>query len=191
PPTFVRKRLESDDAVVEALLARGVDVSFFGAEDRLAGAGQTRIRAAWPRGPASMTREINDGSLVLEVFDHSRWLLLTGDLEPDGMAGLMNAEPHLRADAMLWPHHGQADQAVCRLVRHTGAEVLVISAAASPRPPPTPKWLSALGVPCFHTGVSGAVTIDLAQGGLKVMTFRGGVQALTGPTPGPEPVMQE
>jgi len=46
-------------------------------------------------------------------------------------------------------------------------------------------------VPCFHTGVSGAVTIDLAQGGLKVMTFRGGVQALTGPTPGPEPVMQE
>ena len=185
PPTFLRKRLESDDAVVEALLARGVDVSFFGAQDHLAGAGETRIRAVWPRGPASVTREINDGSLVLEVFDHSRWLLLTGDLEPAGMAGLMTAEPFLRADLLLWPHHGQADEAVRRLVRHTGAEVLVISAAPSYRPRPTPKWLWELGMPCFHTGVSGAVTVDLAQAGLKVRTFRGGVHALTGPTPGP------
>jgi len=191
PPTFLRKRLNIDNAVVEALLARGADVTLFGAGDRLAGTGETRIRAVWPRGAASMTREINDGSLVLEVFDHSRWLLLTGDLEPPGMDALMKAEPFLRTDLMLWPHHGQADVAVRRLVRHTGAEVLVVSAARSYRPRPMPKWLWELEMPCFHTGVLGAVTVDVVQGGLKVRTFRGGVHALTGPTPGPEQPVEE
>ncbi len=183
PPTFLRKRLATDDVVIEALLARGVKVEFLGADDRLAGTGETRIRAVWPRGSASMTREINDGSGVLEVFDHSRRLLLTGDLEADGMAALMEAEPFLRADAMLWPHHGHAQEAVRRLVLHTGAEVLVVSAARSYRPQPIPKWIRELGVRCFHTGVSGAVTIDLALGGLRGSTFRGGAQAMTGPTP--------
>ena len=183
PPTFLRKRLVTDDAVVEALLARGVKVEFLSADDRLAGTGETRIRAVWPRGSASMTREINDGSGVLEVFDHRRRLLLTGDLEPDGIAGLMEAEPFLRADAMLWPHHGYAQEAVGRLVRHTGAEVLVISAARQFKPPPTPAWVTARDIPCLHTGVSGAVTVDLGLGGLRARTFRGGVHALTGATP--------
>ncbi len=183
PPTFLRKRLSIDDAVVEALLARGVKVEFLGADDRLAGTGETRIRAVWPRGSASMTREINDGSGVLEVFDHGRCLLLTGDLEPDGIAALMEAEPFLRADFLLWPHHGHAQEAVGRLVRHTGAEVLVISAARRFKPPPTPAWVTARDIPCLHTGVSGAVTVDLGLGGLRARTFRGGVHALTGATP--------
>jgi len=191
PPTFLRNRLTIDNAVVEALLARGVDVSFFGAGDRLAGTGRTRIRAVWPRGSESMTREINDGSLVLEVFDQGRWLLLTGDLEPAGMAALVKAEPHLRADLLLWPHHGHAEEAVCRLVQHTGAEVLVISPARSYRPAPIPTWLGEFGVACFHTGGSGAVTVDLAQAGLKVRTFRGGVQAVTGATPGTDHLGKE
>ena len=50
PPTFLRKRLTTDEAVVEALLARGVKVEFLSADDRLAGTGETRIRAVWPRG---------------------------------------------------------------------------------------------------------------------------------------------
>ena len=183
PPTFLRNRLTIDNAVIEMLLARGVDVTFFGAGDSLAGTAGTRVRAVWPRGQASMTQEINDGSLVLEVFDHSRWLLLTGDLEPAGMAALMKAEPHLRADLLLWPHHGHAEEAVHRFVRHTGAEVLVISAARQFKPPPTPAWVTARGIPCLHTGVSGAVTVDLGLGGLRASTFRGGVHALTGATP--------
>jgi len=77
PPTFLRRRLSADDTVVEKLLARGVRVTYFGAGDALAGTGRARVRGVWPRGAASQTDDINDGSLVLAVEDGGRRLLLT------------------------------------------------------------------------------------------------------------------
>ena len=74
PPTFMRTRLSVDNGLVEALQARGVAVTYFGAGDRLAGAGPVEIRAVWPRGPASQTRAINDGSLVVSVEHAGRRL---------------------------------------------------------------------------------------------------------------------
>ena len=183
PPTFLRKRLETDDKVVEALLARGVSVECFGAGDRLAGTGGVDVRGVWPRGQESMADEVNDGSLVLLMEDRGRRLLLTGDIEPAAIAGLIAAEPHLRADAMLWPHHGHAEEAVGDLARHTGATTLVISAASQRRPPPVPPWLRQYGVTCLHTGRSGAVTVDMGLAGVRASTFRDGVQAVTGATP--------
>ncbi|HUU09680.1 MAG TPA: ComEC/Rec2 family competence protein [Phycisphaerae bacterium] len=183
PPTFLRKRLTVDDNVILALLARGVAVELFGAGDRLAGTGGVDVRGVWPRGQESMTDEVNDGSLVLVMEDRGRRLLLTGDVEPAAIAGLIAAEPHLRADAMLWPHHGHAEEAVGDLARHTGATTLVISAASQRRPPPVPPWLKQYGITCLHTGRSGAVTVDLGLGGVRASTFRGGVQAVTGATP--------
>jgi len=177
PPTFLRRRLASDDRLVEALLARGVRVEFFGAGDRLAGTGGVEVRALWPRGPASQTKEINDGSLVLEVADGGRRLLLTGDLEAAGIDGLLAAEPLLRADAMLWPHHGHEPEAVGRLARRAGARVLVVSAKCPPAPPRAPDWAADLGAAYFHTGWSGAVTVELRPQGPHVETFGGGPAA--------------
>jgi competence protein ComEC len=182
PPTFLRRRLTVDDAVVEALLARGVEVTYFGAGDTLAGTGRTRVRGVWPRGRASQTDDINDGSLVLcvgpaavegSVGKGGGRLLLTGDIEPPAVAGLMAAEPDLRADAVLWPHHGHAPEAARALLRHTGARVAVISAAAGWHPRPLPAWLAEDGVTCYHTGRDGTVTVEVGDDGAKASTFRG------------------
>ena len=37
-----------------------------------------------------------------------------------------------------------------------------------------PAWLKERGVACYHTGVDGAVTVDLRPEGLRVATFCGG-----------------
>jgi competence protein ComEC len=190
PPTFLRRRLSVDDAVVEALLARGVEVTYFGAGDALAGRGRTRVRGVWPRGRASQTDDINDGSLVLCVEpacgarvsievageeaakEGGRRLLLTGDIEPPAISGLIQAEPDLRADSVLWPHHGHAPEAARDLLRHTGARVAVISAASGWNPRPLPAWLQDDGVTCYHTGRDGTVTVELGPEGVKAETFR-------------------
>jgi competence protein ComEC len=174
PPTFMRKRLRGDDALIEALIARGVEVEFFGAGDCLAGTGATEISGLWPRGPGSMVKSVNAGSLVLAVNDRGRRLLLTGDLGPPAIEAFLAAEPGVRADAMLWPHHGHDPAAVERLAAAAGAKVLVVSSGRMVMPAAPPAWLKERGVACYHTGADGAVTVDLRPAGLRVATFCGG-----------------
>jgi len=172
PPTFFRRRMMVDDAVIRALLDRGIPVTYFSAGDTLAGTGDVTVRGVWPRGKAALDHEINNGSLVLEVADRGRRLLLTGDIEGPAIAALLAAEPGLRADALLWPHHGHAPDEVRALVRHVGAEVVVISASSGWDPPPLPAWLAADGVACYHTGRDGAVTVELSPESVQAETFR-------------------
>ncbi|MCX5649585.1 MAG: ComEC/Rec2 family competence protein [Planctomycetota bacterium] len=180
PPTFVRKRMEADDDVLERLADRGVRVEFLGAGDRLAGTGETTVRALWPRGPASQTRKTNDGSLVLEIEERGRLrrmlrrLLLTGDIEEPAIAALLAAEPNLKADVMLWPHHGSDPDAVGRLAQAAGAKVLVVSCGAVRAKEEDPPWVAEQDVRCRWTGRDGAVTVTLEANGPAVETFAGG-----------------
>ena len=191
PPTFVRRRLKCDKAVVEALLARGVRVEFFGAGDRLAGTGDVSIGAVWPRGAKSQTKAINDGSLVLAVADRGRRLLLTGDLQPASIQALLDAEPDLKADAMLWPHHGHEPQAVGRFAHQVGAKVLVVSAGRPYRPQERPAWMKARGVACYHTGEEGAVTLELRPEGVYAETFLGGPASVVAPDDGADAEIED
>jgi len=171
PPTFVRKRMEADDDVLKRLADRGVRVEFLGAGDRLAGMGETTVRALWPRGQASQTRKTNDGSLVLEIEERGRRLLLTGDIEEPAIDALLASEPHLKADAMLWPHHGSDPDAVRRLAEAAGAKALVVSAGRPVLPLADPPWLAQEGARCYRTGEVGAVTLDLRPEGIRAETF--------------------
>jgi len=180
PPTFVRKRMEADDDVLKRLADRGVRVEFLGAGDRLAGTGGVEVRALWPRGPASQTRKTNDGSLVLEMEERGRLrrmlrrLLLTGDIEATAIEALLAAEPNLKADVMLWPHHGSDPDAVRRLAEAAGAKVLVVSCGAVRAEEKDPPWVAEQGIQCCRTAEDGAVTVTLEANGPTVETFAGG-----------------
>ena len=171
PPTFMRKRLRCDDAVIEALLARGITVEYFSGGDRLRGAGDVEIRGVWPHGPGSMVKSLNEGSLVLEVGSGGRRLLLTGDLEAGGLGSLLNREPALRADAILWPHHGANTAAVGRFCRAAGVRTVVLSAGRMIPPRAPPAWVAEQGIALYHTGADGAVTVELRPEGVAVETF--------------------
>ena len=161
PPTFLRTRLQADDEVVRALFERGIAVEFFGAGDRLAGTGDAQVRAVWPRGRASWTASVNDGSLVLAVEEGGRRVLLTGDLEAAGIAALLGTGTDLRADALLWPHHGGDADAVGRLAAAAGARWVVVSARGRAARRPDPLWVGRQGAVCLWTGHDGMVTLDL------------------------------
>lgn len=167
PPTFMRNRLSIDKAVVERLWECGVRVEFFSGGDRLSGAGDVEVCGLWPRGPASQTRNINDGSLVLQIEEGGCRLLLTGDIEAAGIAALLAAEPLVRADVMLWPHHGSDPDAVGRLAEVAGAKVLIISAGPARAIPPRGPFT------CLRTAEHGAVTVDLEPDGVVTNAFNG------------------
>jgi beta-lactamase superfamily II metal-dependent hydrolase len=152
-------------------VARGVDVQYLAAGDRLAGTGEVGVRAVWPQGAASQGKAINDGSLVLAISSAGRCLLLTGDLMPATDVALLAAVPDLRTDAMLWPHHGHEPTAVGELARKLGAKVLVTSSSRPYVSPPKPLWIEPGGMACYHTGEVGAVTLTLWPDGLWVETF--------------------
>ncbi len=171
PPTFLRRGLSVDDAVVAALRERGIEVTFMGSGDRLAGAGDTALRCVWPRGRASRTECINDGSLVLDVADAGGTrLLLTGDIEPPAMRGLVRAAPDLRADVFLWPHHGAAPEATADLAAALEAELAIISSGRRASGTAATAWLEERGVRCLNTADVGAVTVTLAPDGPRART---------------------
>lgn len=178
PPTFMRRRLKCDDKVIQALLERGVRVEFFGAGDRLAGTGGVEIAAIWPRGGTSQTKAINNGSLAVMVTDRTRRLLLPGDLEPSGLRALAALGADVRADVMLWPHHGHEPAAVGEFVRLVGAHAVVISAGRPYGTYAPPDWTKEQGVTLYHTGLSGSVAIELRPAGLYAETFRDGPSPL-------------
>jgi competence protein ComEC len=194
PPTFMRNRLEIDGIVVEALAARGIRVEFFSAGDRLGGTGEAEVRGLWPHGPVSQSRNINDGSLVLGVSDGGRRpfddaqgrrerverrLLLAGDIEDAAIGVLLAAEPGLRADALLWPHHGGSPEAVGRLAAALGSKVLVVSVGRKLPEEPLPPWVAERRIACYRTSERGTVTLDLRPEGVVASAF---LEAKTAPS---------
>ncbi|HUX01566.1 MAG TPA: hypothetical protein VMY35_11360, partial [Phycisphaerae bacterium] len=93
--------------------------------------------------------------------------LLTGDIEAAGIAALLAAEPLVRADVMLWPHHGSDPDAVGRLAEVAGAKVLIISAGPARAIPPRGPFT------CLRTAEHGAVTVDLEPDGVVTNAFNG------------------
>ncbi|MBT8486415.1 MAG: ComEC/Rec2 family competence protein, partial [Phycisphaerae bacterium] len=69
----------------------------------------------------------NDGSMVVDIDVAGRRVLLTGDLDRDGIATLLSRHPFLRADVVELPHHGSAGPAVTRLIEHVDPRYLLQS----------------------------------------------------------------
>jgi competence protein ComEC len=188
PPTFMRNRLSIDNGLVEALQARGLAVTYLSAGDSLAGCGPVEVRAVWPRGPASQGKAINDGSLANSVDYGGLRLLLAGDLMPAGMAALEAAEPGLRADAMLWPHHGHDPFAAGQFATKIGAKVLVVSSGRPRLPEPDPPWIREQEIDCYRTCDLGAITLTFGSGRLEVQTFLRGRRSIAQePDPAQDP----
>lgn len=83
-----------------------------------------------PRHPASWVdpddgTAVNDGSLVLRATTTAGTVLLTGDVELEGQADLLEAPAELRADVLKMPHHGSRYSSVAFLAAVAPRAVLV------------------------------------------------------------------
>ncbi|MBM4015469.1 MAG: MBL fold metallo-hydrolase [Planctomycetes bacterium] len=134
-------------------------ISDSGCELRIAAAGDRfgPHRVVWPP-PDRRFAARNDGSLALVTELPSGRLLLPGDLTGYPLIELAHAlarEPAV--DALLLPHHGNADPALSALLKHSRARRAFASRASRALPSVTEQALAAQRVVWWSTASQGAL----------------------------------
>lgn len=113
----------------------------------------------------------NANSVVLAVTYGGRRILLTGDLERDGLMALLQEEPQ-RADVLLAPHHGGRAANVPELFAWAAPEWVIVSSGEEEHP-----QLREVSRPArvLNTETAGAVTVEIDRAGkLQVSSHRMG-----------------
>jgi competence protein ComEC len=149
---------------------RGVAVATPARGDPPLALGDLRVEVLWPPPPSDAPAGLsdNDRSLVLrvEVAGGAR-VLLPGDVEAAGEAGLLAAPAALAADVLKLPHHGSRTSSGGAFLDAVGAAIAVASAPCLGRfgmPHPTvAARLAARGASLWWTGRDGAVAVGLAR----------------------------
>lgn len=97
----------SAGAFLEHLGERGRRVEQVSAESRLDAGPRASIDVLWPPPPSEIGElSRNDSSIVMRVGFGGQSMLLCGDLQGEGIAGLLARYPgQLQADVLLLPHH--------------------------------------------------------------------------------------
>ena len=106
PPGFADPKNPGAARLIAQVQARGIPIAPIAEGDVIdLGAGLT-MKAIHPR-PGDVSGTDNARSVVLEVAQNGRKLLLTGDLEHEGLFRLLGlAPPDPPVDAIVAPHHG-------------------------------------------------------------------------------------
>ncbi len=113
----------------------------------------------------------NANSIVLAITYQGRRILLTGDLEPPGLAALLNELP-INCDVLLAPHHGSGGSDPPGLIEWCSPEYVVISGSRRDVSQNVAAAYAARGAEVFHTALNGAVTVTISRGEVSVGSFR-------------------
>jgi competence protein ComEC len=167
-PSFFEKETPSVHHLRALLDSKGVPLRMVSAGDVLQ-AGEVTLEVLHPPAVGPPGQE-NVRSLVLEVRHAGHTMLLTGDIEGEGLSRLL-ASPPRRADVLMAPHHGSLLANPDALAEWAQPRVVVASRG--------PPWGanryrepdSAAGARYFGTWPHGAVTVHSHAGGLVVETF--------------------
>jgi competence protein ComEC len=167
-PTFADKDSPPVQHTLRALNRRRVLVQELTAGKRLSAAGVTmevlHPPVGWRRGNE------NARSIVLEVRHAGHTLLLTGDLEGEGLAKVLSLPPR-RIEVLMAPHHGSHRIDVEALTRWCDPG-LVVSCQGPPRGAArAPGMYRRGGATFWTTHEHGAVEVRIDAGGLVARTF--------------------
>lgn len=121
--------------------------------------------------PLGVVGNDNANSIVIELNVRGRRLLLTGDLEGEGLARLL-ARPASPCEVILAPHHGSARSNPPGLAAWSKPQWVIVSGDEDRRGL-VRKAFEAVGATLLETTSDGAVTVDVDRDGqLRVTTFR-------------------
>jgi competence protein ComEC len=115
---------------------------------------------------------VNEASLVLRALAPGLSLLLTGDVEEEGEAMLMEGGESLRCDLLKVPHHGGYTEGDDRFFSHIKPKIAVISVGEGNRfghpSMATVDSLRRAGAAVYRTDLCGDIVIDVIDGGYRV-----------------------
>jgi competence protein ComEC len=123
-----------------------------------------------------LTTMSNNNSLVLHIDHQGLRLLLTGDIEEEGEASVLDAGLMVEADLLKVPHHGSRGSSSASFLREVRPRWAVIQAGdRNPFGHPHHETLAryaAQGVEVFRTERDGAVTFALRDGAVTSTAHR-------------------
>lgn len=170
-PSFFDFSQESVRLTCERLAERKVPIRNIWAGDRLMLDGRVSVAVRSPGVNEQHTLD-NANSIVLEITHADRRILLTGDLEQEGLRTLLE-QPPAATDVLLAPHHGSLDANTSALAAWSGARWVVVSGG---RNDPIARLRAVYGpeATVLSTAAAGAVTVSIAEAGtVRVWPFVG------------------
>jgi competence protein ComEC len=170
PPGFAGPANPGAIQLLKTVRARGVPVRTITEGDQWETAG-ARLSVWHPPESFSPSSSDNARSIVLDIESSDRHLLLTGDLEREGLTRLLG-RPAFPLDAILAPHHGGRSANPESLYTWARPDLVVVSQ----RPPAvgTRDFLDALevrGIPLLRTWQRGALRLRWEPGRLAAHGF--------------------
>ncbi len=164
------ERFEEGRAVVEMLRERGMAPSALARGDRIVAPGgggpSWSIRVLHPAADERLplVTNANEGSLVLALDRDGRppRALLLADIEEAGTARLLGFDEDLRADLLIFPHHGARNELTGELLARCRPRRVVISAGDRGHAGETAEALERRGIAVHWTRRDGAGRFDLA-----------------------------
>ncbi|MCG8529489.1 MAG: ComEC/Rec2 family competence protein [Desulfovibrionales bacterium] len=154
--------------LADALAYSGVPHQALAAGDILPIATGLELQILHP--PRNTTFTGNNGSLVMRLVDTSSspakgLVLLTGDIEKEGLFVLLGSGADLSADVLVLPHHGSASSFVPQLYSAVSPTVAVVSCGVLNKyhypAEIVIKTLKQMGIPVLSTAESGEVELVL------------------------------
>lgn len=124
----------------------------------------------------AVSKKTNDDSIALRVTYGERSLLLTGDVESDAEANIINsASESLRADVVKVAHHGSRTSSTASFVNRVMPQIAVVSAPrlspfGHPHKEIVERWRAA-GARVLTTGESGMISVITDGRELKIEEY--------------------
>ncbi|WP_422928443.1 DNA internalization-related competence protein ComEC/Rec2 [Singulisphaera sp. PoT] len=169
-PGFAGETNPGAVALLNFAKARGVPVEPIAERMQWEWAG-ARYSVRFPPSEPNLATSDNARSVVLDIESQGRDLLLTGDLEEEGLVELTK-QPRTPVDVILSPHHGGRTANPDWFYDWANPKVIAVS-----QRPPTRGTRDALeslegaGIPLYRTWKQGAIRLRWEAGGLTTRGF--------------------
>lgn len=129
------------------------------------------ISIIWP--PADVCNDAsisdNDKAMVVMLQYAGRKILLCSDIETFAQEEILRANPDLKADVLVMPHHGSKTNLVAGFVEQLGAETIIVSCSKSRQ---KTAYKEKRTVKSFYTAIDGAISVTVdTKGKLSFATF--------------------
>ncbi|HXM36698.1 MAG TPA: ComEC/Rec2 family competence protein, partial [Pyrinomonadaceae bacterium] len=157
------------------LAARKIPLTVIGSGDQLHFGGATAT-ILWPLlSTDSGAPSGNNDSIVLRLQFGERTILMTGDVEKEGEAAILNTRNALGADVVKVPHHGSKTSSTAAFVAASHPRLAVISVGLTsvfghPTKEVVERW-RASGAEVLTTGKRGTITVSTDGKTFSVKSF--------------------
>ncbi|QDT42942.1 ComEC family competence protein [Gimesia alba] len=171
PQAFLRREQPGTLSLCNTAARNQVPIKIIGRGDRFDFGPQTSLEVLHPRF-ADKYEQDNPASLVILLSRKDRKILLTGDLEGQGLEKLLTENAAMPLDILLSPHHGSATANTSDLDRWARPDYLIVSGGRKQTIPQLQSVFSA-STQIYSTRKHGAITCLIDNSGnLEVIPFR-------------------